>query len=328
MFVCRCTAWSSLPGGWPWLFQEIRLLQTAIVLAEELNFSRAAERLRIDQSALSKRIIELESQLGLRLFERDHQRVELTEPGRKFVEEAREAVLHAERAVLSAKAAFNGAEDILNIGKSAYTDPYLVSMLLSIRLPLFPSLKIKLWSNFSHELAHEVIAGTLDLALITGVPDTPKLSSLRVADRPFYIAMCLSDPLAEYRELRLKDMHNRNWVLFSRHVSPYLYDMIQSHASELGTSALDHHHVTSPEEAVQLILAHEGLAFLNRNGAWRIAQHGITMRPLAEDRLRLITSLATRADSKSRLVNEFVRAVARKLDSLRRPVQNKLPLTA
>ena len=215
MFVCRCTAWSSLPGGWPWLFHEIRLLQTAIVLAEELNFSRAAERLRIDQSALSKRIIELESQLGFRLFERDHQRVELTEPGRKFVEEAREAVLHAERAVLSAKAAFNGAEDILNIGKSAYTDPYLVSMLLSIRLPLFPSLKIKLWSNFSHELAHEVIAGTLDLALITGVPDTPKLSSLRVADHPFYIAMCLSDPLAEYRELRLKDMHNRNWVLFS-----------------------------------------------------------------------------------------------------------------
>jgi len=300
---------------------EIRLLQAAIMLAEELNFSRAAERLRIDQSTLSKRILELESQLGFRLFERNHQMVQMTDAGHKFVEEAREAVLHAERAILSAKAAFNGVEEILNIGKSAYTDPYLVSMLLSIRLPLFPSLRIKLWSNFSHELARELIAGALDLALITGVPDTPKVSSLRVADNPFYIAMCLSDPLAEYRELRLKDMHNRNWILFSRHVSPHLYDMIQSEASDVGASATEHHHVTSPEEAVQLILAHEGLAFLNRNGAWRIAQHGITMRPLAENSLRLITNLATRADSKSRLVNEFVRAAGRKLDSLRRPLQ-------
>ncbi len=63
---------------------EIRLLQAAIVLAEELNFSRAAERLRIDQSTLSKRIMELESLVGVRLFQRNHQLVELTEPGRHF----------------------------------------------------------------------------------------------------------------------------------------------------------------------------------------------------------------------------------------------------
>ena len=44
---------------------EIRLLQAAIALAEELNFSRAAERLRIEQSTLSKRIVELESQIDL-----------------------------------------------------------------------------------------------------------------------------------------------------------------------------------------------------------------------------------------------------------------------
>ena len=67
---------------------EIRLLQAAIVLAEELNFSRAAERLRIDQSTLSKRIMELEGLVGLRLFERNRQLVEPTEAGRHFVEEA------------------------------------------------------------------------------------------------------------------------------------------------------------------------------------------------------------------------------------------------
>jgi DNA-binding transcriptional LysR family regulator len=87
---------------------EIRLMQAAIALAEELNFSRAAERLHVSQPTLSKQIVELESQLGFRLFERNHQIVELMDAGRMFVEEAREAVLHTERAVLSAKAVSTG----------------------------------------------------------------------------------------------------------------------------------------------------------------------------------------------------------------------------
>lgn len=55
---------------------EIRLLQTAIAVARELNFSRAAESLHIGQSTLSKQIYELESQLGFKLFERNHQNVD------------------------------------------------------------------------------------------------------------------------------------------------------------------------------------------------------------------------------------------------------------
>ena len=155
---------------------EIRLLQAAIALAEELNFSRAAERLRIEQSTLSKRIVELESQFDLRLFERNHQTVELTDAGRHFVEDARNAVLHAECAVAGARAALRGADDVIHIGRSVYADPYLVTAIQSIQLSLFPCLKVKLWSNFSHELARMVAAGNLDLALVLAIPDSPSLS--------------------------------------------------------------------------------------------------------------------------------------------------------
>jgi DNA-binding transcriptional LysR family regulator len=68
---------------------DMRLQQAAIALAEELHFSIAAERLGIEQSSLSKRILELESLVGVRLFERNHQGVKLTDAGRHFVEEAR-----------------------------------------------------------------------------------------------------------------------------------------------------------------------------------------------------------------------------------------------
>ena len=305
---------------------EIRLLQAAIVLAEELHFSRAADRLNMSQSTLSKQIFKLERGLGFQVFKHSHQVAELTDAGRVFIVEVREVVSHAERAVLLARAVLNGSNEILNIGKSSYTDPILVSTLLSIHLPLFPDMRIKLWSNYSNELARQVIAGTLDLAVITGVPDKPQLSVLNISDNPFYIAMPMNDELTVHREIHLEQMHNRNWMLFGKHVNAHLYDMIDSVSADRGAHPLDIHHFTSPEEASELIREHRGLAFLPRAAAWRIARDGITIRPLAETRLRLVTGLAVRADSKSRLVKEFVKAAGRKLDGIVQTAQRKLPL--
>ena len=305
---------------------EIRLLQAAIVLAEELNFSRAAERLRIDQSTLSKRIMELEGLVGVRLFERNRQLVEPTEAGRHFVEEARNAVLHTERAMQSANAAFRGADEILNLGKSINIDPYLVTALLSIRLPLFPGLRIKQWSNYSHELARQVAVGKLDMALVAAVPDTPKLNLLDVSETPIYIVLPKDVPEARFHELRLEDIRACDWILPAPHVNPHLHEMILGAAAEKGIAAPDVHHIMTAEEAPELILAHKGAAFLTRGGAWRIARGGLTMRPLAEERVKLVTKLATRADNKSRIINEFVRAVGRKLSSAHPPQQGRLPL--
>jgi DNA-binding transcriptional LysR family regulator len=305
---------------------EIRLLQAAIAVARDLNFSRAADRLHIGQSTLSKQVYELESQLGFRLFDRNHQTVEVTDPGRAFVQEAREAVLHTERAVTAATAVFNGADEILNLGKSAYTEPFLVTTLLSIRLPLFPGMRIKQWSNYSNELARQVISGDLDVAVTTGVPETPKLSLLRIADNPFYIVMSVSDPLAEHREILLEQMQNRNWILLSRHANSYLYDLILLAGSGKDVRPKDIFHVMSPEEVSELILEHEALAFLPRSAAWRISRDEITMRPLSEPQLRLVTNLAVRSDTRSRVVKEFVRAASRKMDSLGPKLQTRLPM--
>jgi DNA-binding transcriptional LysR family regulator len=73
---------------------EIRLLQSAIVLAEGLHFSRAADRLNISQSTLSKQIFRLERGLGFQVFKHSHQVPELTDAGRTFIVEALEVVLH------------------------------------------------------------------------------------------------------------------------------------------------------------------------------------------------------------------------------------------
>lgn len=304
---------------------EIRLIRAAIVLAEELNFTNASARLHIDQSTLSKRILELEHQLDVRLFERNRQRVNLTEAGKKFVEETQQGMVHIERGVSLCRSD-NRNDDILRVGRTPYTDPWLCSLMLSIRLPLHPDLRIQWSSNFSHEIAREVAIGILDLALTTGIPDSAKLTHLRLEEFPFFVGLSRKDSLAENREIRLSHMHKRTWVLLSRHVNPHLYDSIQQAASSAVVGPSDLHHITSAEEAVPLILEHQGLALLHRTGAWRIARDEITMRPLAEDAFRLVTNLTAHADSESRLGRDFVKAVARRIDSLRKPAQGALPL--
>ena len=76
---------------------EVRHLHAVIVLAEELNFTRAAHRLHLTQSTLSKQITEIEEEHRFQLFTRDNRRVvpvELTDAGRVFVEEAHSSLLH------------------------------------------------------------------------------------------------------------------------------------------------------------------------------------------------------------------------------------------
>jgi DNA-binding transcriptional LysR family regulator len=294
---------------------EIRLLETAIVLAEELHFSRAAERLHIEQSTVSRRIDELEVELGYRLFERNHQMVELADAGRKFVEQARLALLHIERAVQSGRAANEDAEEVLHVGRSPYTDPFLTTTLLSVKLPLYPQLKIELSQQFSCDLIREVLAGGLDLAIATEPQESKRLTTVKVSESPFYIAMPEEDELAYEDSITLDMLAGRSWVVFERRMHPPVYDTVMRLADQRKIKPARLHHIVVPEDSYSFIADDGAVAFVVKSGAMRIARDGITVRPLTEDALMLKTYLASRADEKSKVVSELVRAVMRKLST-------------
>jgi hypothetical protein len=111
---------------------QLKLMEAAIVLAEELNFSRAARRLHISQPALTKQVAELENRLGVQLFSRDKQTVNLTDAGRAYIEEARLCVFHSKRATHAVHSAAREIESVLSIGRSPYIDPFLISTLLTM----------------------------------------------------------------------------------------------------------------------------------------------------------------------------------------------------
>jgi DNA-binding transcriptional LysR family regulator len=297
---------------------EIRLLETAIVLAEELHFSRAAARLRIDQATVSRRIQELEGEVGFILFERNHQIVELTDGGRKFVEEARLAVLHIERAVGRGRSAKENAELVLNVGRSPCTDPFLITTLMSVKLALYPQLKIELSQQFSCDLIHAVLAGSLDLAIANEPPPSRRLTTVKIAEAPFYIAMAEEDDLAYEDSVTLDMLAGRPWVIFERRMHPPVYDSVMQLAEERKVTPAKLCHVVVPEDSYSFIADDGAVAFVVKSGAIRIARDGITVRPLVEDALMLKTYLASRADDNSKVVSELVRAFMRKLSTFTR----------
>ena len=306
---------------------EVKHLRAVVVLAEERHFSRAAARLRIGQSGLTKQVVAVEEFLGFPLFIREPRRVTLTPAGEIFVAEARIALQHLDRAIHQSRSAVQGTVQTLLVGKSPYTDPYLITKLLSLRLPLFPELKIQLTSKLTSELEQDLLAGSLDLAFLTGVPRTPQLTGSLVGDQPFYIAMLQEDDLAMTKEVLCQSLANRSCILFERHVQPTLYDdfvRIVRPASALGCSL---QHVMTAEDALQFVLRGFGVAVLTQAGAWRILRHGITIRPLKADRpLRVITEFVARSDDDSKLVSDTVRSLVRSLTPSRPNDQFRLNL--
>src|SRR5208282_4623167 len=109
--------------------------------------------------------------------------VELTQVGRLFVEEARSALLHIDRAIRLGR---EGSDSILTIGHSPDTDQTWVSAILAIRLPLYPKLRIQLVTQFSNELVRSVIAGELNLALVTAPPNNPQITAATFAETHLY----------------------------------------------------------------------------------------------------------------------------------------------
>jgi DNA-binding transcriptional LysR family regulator len=310
---------------------EVRHLLAVDILAQELNFTRAALRLNISQSALSRQITDLEEHYRFHLFTRDKRRaVELTDAGRVFVKEARSALFHIERAGHLAHAAHQGAVNVLMIGLSPCVEQDWISGLLTIQLPLYPRIRIRWRSQFPVDLVRSVLAGELDLALVAAPPEDSQITSVLLSRAQLYALVPEGHAAAHKGSLVLQDLAQDAWILFSKQVHPLLRSAIIDAAQREGIVPKDVHDILIAQEAFHLVAQHEGVAILTKPTTLDTrGKKDVVVKPLADTALCFETCLVLRAHEESRLINEFVRSYLRKYAPNRLgPTQMELKLPA
>jgi hypothetical protein len=168
----------------------------------------------------------------------------------------------------------------------------------------------------------------LDLAIANEPPESPLLTSVQIAELPFYIAMSKREELARYPSVSLDQMGGRRWILFDRPLHPPVYDAIIREATQRGVRPQSIQHVTTPEEAFPFVSDGYAIASVVKAGALRVARSEVTVRPLNESNLRLKTSLVCRTEDDSKIASEFVCAYMRKVPEKKRHQQLPLPISA
>jgi DNA-binding transcriptional LysR family regulator len=195
---------------------ELRQLRYFVAVAEELHFGRAAERLHMSQSPLSRSIRELERDLGVTLFVRTTRRVELTEAGSLLLERARRALAEIDGAIADARRFARADRDALGIGYGPFSRPVVTGIADTVRAER-PDLELRLVEEVTpeslrrvgaHELAAAVVMETAaaarrhgvrvdalrDEPLLAALPQTHRYASARVIPIGAFTAECVLLP--------------------------------------------------------------------------------------------------------------------------------------
>ncbi|WP_280300440.1 LysR family transcriptional regulator [Nocardia neocaledoniensis] len=286
-----------------------RDLRYFVAVAEQLNFTAAAERLHVSQPALSKQIRKLESQLGATLFVRDTRSVALTAVGAALLPEAR-AVLAALGAAESAVEAAKAAQrSVLSIGISTSPGRGILPAVRSRFATAFPDAKPVLrqigWEDPTAGLA----AGETDVAFVwLPLADSDRYRWLVVATEPRLLALPAAHPLAARASIDFAELLDEPFLALPP-AAGVLRDYWLALDARAGRPPVIGAEVASTEETYEALVNGDGVVLLATGNAALVAHEGVVTRPVTGLRPCEL-ALAWRRDDTRPLVHGYARACA------------------
>jgi DNA-binding transcriptional LysR family regulator len=287
----------------------LRYLRYFVAVAEELHFSRAAERLYISQPALSKQIRQLERDLDCALFDRGHRSVALTAAGAALLAPARAVLAEWEQGLIEVRRAADEDARLLHVG--FHTS--VAGSLYKRAAELFRAdheawhlaLKLHHWSDGTAGLGD----GSSDVAFLwLPVPEQDRLSWRVLRSEPRYIAMRPDHPLADEAAVEMSDLFDEPFIALPPAAGVLrdywlAVDERQGHPVRIGAEA------ESPDATFEAISAGQGVVLLAQGNAELYARPDVVAR-LVTDLSPCQLAVAWSADDRRAVVKEFVDAAA------------------
>lgn len=213
---------------------ELRHLRYFITVAEELNFSKAALKLYTAQPSLSQQIKDLEEDVGVKLLNRTKRKVELTEEGAVFLEQARLTLAQADKAVAMARQVSQAKQQMLRIGFVPVAEMKIFPYILPNLRVQNPDLKIELLSLNNNEQMRLLKKGDLDLTFTRHNFNSDEIESQFVIREPLIFLLPKDHPLAKYERIPVKALNSIDFIIPSAEQSLTLNQAILDFAKANG----------------------------------------------------------------------------------------------
>ena len=299
---------------------ELRQLRYFLAAAEHQNFRRAAQTVHIAQPALSRQIAALEAELGLTLFTRTKKRVQLSDGGRTFLDDARRIVRDVELAKEHAHRIAAGKAGALRVGfhEAAGRSPLVSKSLHTFRMR-YPEVQLRLTQMTSPKQYEALQLGRLDVGFV--YEDTEHRDVVRAAevsvDR-FYLAVHHRHPLVARRRILLAQLADQPFIWLSRATNAAYADQLLRLCLAGGLVPKIVQETEGEATMMNLVAVGMAAAFVLSSAA-KSWSPGVVLKPVADLREIMRLTLVAPRESSNTLVRNFAATTRNVVERRRRP---------
>jgi DNA-binding transcriptional LysR family regulator len=286
---------------------ELRHLRYFVAVAETLHFRRAAEGLSIAQPALSQQIQQLERELGVKLLERTHRRVSMTDAGTVFLERARASLHEASEAMRLARLAGRGEVGHLGVGAVTSALYGIFPDVVRVFRERHRDVHLTLHELSAAEQTRALHDGRIQVSFLRPPMDDSAIEVQTIVREPWVVAMPVSHRLAGRTRVALRTLAGEPFVTFPRELAPVLYDQLISMCRAAGFSP----HIVQEAQMqtiVSLVAAGIGVALVPAT-LQNLSRSGLVYKRLTGAPSRIELAVAWRRDDTSPLLRAFLEVV-------------------
>jgi len=243
---------------------ELRHLKYFLAVAEELNFTKAAEKLFISQPPLSRQIMELEEELQARLFIRNNKKVELTEAGKYFENEVREIFQHLERISVKTKKIADNVSGEFRIAYISSIYSSVISDLIKHLKERFPYVNFKLFEVSTTRQITALEQGKIELGIIRSPIKSPKIKSQLWFQDGFSVVYNKS-VIQITSEEEIPNLKDETFVFFNKDYAPHYHEVLLELCAFYGFEPKIIHESNNINSIVQLVKNGLGISIVPSN---------------------------------------------------------------
>ena len=285
---------------------ELRHLRYFIAVAEELHFTKAAERLHIAQPPLSQQIQQLEAELKVKLFHRQTKRqVQLTEAGKVFLQEAYQLLVQLETAVALTQRIGRGQTGRLRIGFTSLVIYDLLPLILQQFHEQFQEVELVLRELTTSQQEQALKDSLIDVGFAHPPLEDDTLSYKCIHKQTLVVALPSTHSLAQPEQISVRSLLNEPLIVFPRYLAPGLYDRIMSLFEQENCQPNITQLAIQMQTIIALVSARMGVA-ITPSSLQNLQRPGVTYRPIVEQVPVIETAVIWQPESLTPILENFL----------------------